>query len=108
MRVASCDLLDILVDRYPQRVLPAVQANLAAVIARSSQANAAGAEDWWRPLEAAFTAVGAVAATVFEVLEDEKMAGRQPSLDLNQLLVSVVPGILTQPRMYFELHERVG
>ncbi|GJE89716.1 ARM repeat-containing protein [Phanerochaete sordida] len=101
VRVASCDLLDILVDRYPQRVLPAVQANLAAVIAQSSQANSAGNEDWWRPLEAAFTAVGAIAPTALEVLEDEKSAGRQPSLDFNQLLVSVVPGILTQSQYSF-------
>lgn len=101
VRVASCDLLDILVDRYPQRVLPAVQANLAAVIAQSSQANGAGAEDWWRPLEAAFTAVGAIAATALEVLEDEKAGGHQPSLDFNQLLVSVVPGILTQSQYPF-------
>ena len=41
VRVASCDLLDMLVDRLSARVLPAVQANLGLVIAQSGDASAA-------------------------------------------------------------------
>ena len=100
VRVASCDLLDVLIDRFPSRVLPAIQTNLNAVIAQSSEANRTNANEWWRPLEAAFAAFGAVSQTALEVLEDEKVAGRQGSLDLTQLLVSVVPGILTQSRTF--------
>ena len=100
VRVASCDLLDMLVDRLSARVLPAVQANLGLVIAQSGDASAARADDWWRPLEAAFAAFGAIAQTVLEILEDEKSAGKALSLDLSQLLVNVIPGILTQSRMF--------
>ena len=52
VRVAACDLLDVLLDRQPSRVLPAIQANLEAVVQQSS----AQADEWWRPLEAAFAA----------------------------------------------------
>ncbi|KIP03840.1 hypothetical protein PHLGIDRAFT_31632 [Phlebiopsis gigantea 11061_1 CR5-6] len=101
VRVASCDLLDMLVDRLSNRVLSAVQSNLGLVISQSSEANRANSEDWWRPLEAAFAAFGAISQTALEILDDEKTAGKPLSLDLTQLLVNVVPGILTQSQYSF-------
>ena len=88
----------MLVDRFPSVTLLAIHGHLASTITSSSEAQRANSEDWWRLLEAAFTAIGSVSQSALEILEDEKAAGRQPSLDLNQLLVSVVPGLLTQSR----------
>lgn len=88
----------MLVDRQSTRTLAALQFNLNAVIAQSSEANKANQEHWWRPLEAAFAAFGSVGPTVLELISDERAAGRQPAIDVTPLLVNVVPSILTQSR----------
>lgn len=90
----------MLVDRQSSRTLAALQLNLNAVIAQSSEANKAGHEHWWRPLEAAFAAFGSVGSTVLELISDERAAGRQPAIDVTPLLVNVVPSILTQSRKF--------
>lgn len=48
----------------------------------------------WRPLEAALAALGAVSPSVLEVLEDEESSHHSKPLDVESLLLNIVPPLL--------------
>lgn len=68
---------------------------LNQVVTTSQQARESGNSEWWRPFEAALAAVGSQSESILEVIEDEQDAGREKPIDLDYLLINVVPFILT-------------
>jgi hypothetical protein len=49
----------------------------------------------WRPLEGAFAAVGSQAEVILDISNDEHDAGRPRPIDIEYLLVSVIPSLIT-------------
>lgn len=49
----------------------------------------------WRPLEGAFAAVGSQAELILDISDDEHDAGRPRPIDIEYLLVTVIPSLIT-------------
>lgn len=49
----------------------------------------------WRPLEAILAAIGSQAEEVLEYIDEEIEAGRPKPIDIDTLLTSVVPDLLS-------------
>ena len=49
----------------------------------------------WRPLEGAFAAVGSQAELILDISNDEHDAGRPRPIDIEYLLVTVIPSLIT-------------
>jgi len=49
----------------------------------------------WRPLEGALAALGSQAEAVLDGIEDEQESGRPKPIDIDSLLVNVIPPILS-------------
>ncbi len=52
----------------------------------------------WRPFEAALAACGSVSEDILECLEDEEASGRPKPIDVEYLLASVIPNLLSLSR----------
>jgi importin-9 len=85
----------VLIDRETMKTTKTFQAVLQQIVTSTQQAREGGNAEWWRPLEAAFAAVGSQAESILEVIEDEQDSGREKPIDLDYLLGNVVPFILT-------------
>ena len=72
--------------------------NTHLIVGQSSAEKDKGNEHWWRPLEAAFTALGSVSSSILEIVQDEQAAGRPANFDISTLLTGIVPSLLTLPR----------
>ncbi|KAF5345146.1 hypothetical protein D9758_009691 [Tetrapyrgos nigripes] len=105
VRVAGLDLLTTLIDRSPTQTTSTCHTVIQQVVTSSSSAQSSGKRDWWKPLEAALTAVGSLGDSIQELLEDlelsadmnmgEEGQGRKPKpIDIESLLTDVVPRIL--------------
>lgn len=70
------------------------------VVKQASEAQDAGNEQWWRPLEAAFTALGSVSGSILDIIQDEQTAGRPARFDITSLLTGIIPNLLTMPRKF--------
>lgn len=55
----------------------------------------------WRHLEAALAAIGSQAEPVLNCIQDEQDSGREKPLDIENLLVDIIPSILGLPGEYF-------
>ncbi|KAF8079173.1 armadillo-type protein [Lyophyllum atratum] len=95
VRVAGFDFLGSLVDRSPAQTAKTFQSTVQQIVQSSQQLRDAGKQDWWRPLEAALAAVGSQAEAILDCIEDEEDSGRGKPIDVEYLLSSVIPSILT-------------
>lgn len=55
----------------------------------------------WRHLEAALAALGTHAESILDCIQDEQDSGREKPLDIENLLVNIVPSILGLPGGYW-------
>ncbi|GJJ12042.1 hypothetical protein Clacol_006283 [Clathrus columnatus] len=94
VRVAGLDLLSNLLERFPTDATRALEAATTKLIDSSNIARQYGTSDWWRALEAVLAALGGVSSSVLEVLEDEESSTRMKSIDIEGLLLNVVPPVL--------------
>ncbi|KAJ3786679.1 ARM repeat-containing protein [Lentinula aff. detonsa] len=101
VRVAGLDLLTCLLDRTPAQTTATCHSVIQHVVRSSDQARSSGNKDWWRPLEAALTAVGSQAETIQECIDDEQESGRSKPIDIESLLANVIPTILGQSEFPF-------
>ncbi|KAF9078120.1 ARM repeat-containing protein [Rhodocollybia butyracea] len=101
VRVAGLDLLTCLLDRSPAQTTTTCDNVIQKVVVSSDRARSAGKKDWWRPLEAALTAVGSQAETIQECIDDERESGRNKPIDIESLLTNVIPTILGQSEFPF-------
>ncbi|KAJ4470827.1 ARM repeat-containing protein [Lentinula aciculospora] len=101
VRVAGLDLLTCLLDRTPAQTTATCHNVIQTVVSSSDQARSSGQKDWWRPLEAALTAVGSQAETIQECIDDEQESGRSRPIDIESLLTNVIPTILGQSEFPF-------
>ena len=54
-----------------------------------------GDPDWWRPLEASLAVIGSQAEDVLSCIEDELDLGREKPINIDYLLVEVIPSFLS-------------
>lgn len=54
-----------------------------------------GDPDWWRPLEASLAVIGSQSEDVLACVEDELDAGREKPINIDYLLVEVIPSFLS-------------
>ncbi|KIK67465.1 hypothetical protein GYMLUDRAFT_69648 [Collybiopsis luxurians FD-317 M1] len=101
VRVAGLDLLTTLLDRSPAQTTAICHNVIQTVVLSVDQARSGGKKDWWRPLEAALTAVGSQAETIQECIDDEQESGRPKPIDIEYLLSDVIPTILGQSEFPF-------
>ncbi|EDR15931.1 uncharacterized protein LACBIDRAFT_242896 [Laccaria bicolor S238N-H82] len=94
VRVAGFDLLGCLIDRAPAQITRTFQTATEQVIQTSFHVREAGQQNWWRPLEAALAAVGSQSESVLDCIEDEHDSGRGKPIDIEYLLINVIPSIL--------------
>ncbi|KAI0673956.1 ARM repeat-containing protein [Trametes maxima] len=94
VRMAGFDLLSVLVERNPVATVHVFQSTTQRIISESEQARNAGGQDWWRALEAALAAVGSQSEDVLDVIEDERDSGRGKPIDIESLLINVIPNFL--------------
>lgn len=64
------------------------------VVRASTQSRESGNQDWWRFLEAALAAFGSQAESILDCIEDEQDSGREKPVDIETLLVNVIPSVL--------------
>ncbi|KAF8913175.1 armadillo-type protein [Gymnopilus junonius] len=95
VRVAGFDLLASLIERNPVQTSKSIHVNIEQVILSSEQARRSEDNEWWRPLEAALAAVGSQAESVLDCIEDEQESGQPKPIDIDYLLASVIPSILS-------------
>ncbi|KAF5352862.1 hypothetical protein D9756_006082 [Leucocoprinus leucothites] len=101
IRVAGFDLLSVLVERLPAQTTRGFSAAIHQIIQSSQQLRDSGNNDWWRPLEAAFAALGSQAEPVLDCVQDEQESGREKPIDIERLLTNVIPSILGLPQHPF-------
>lgn len=61
----------------------------------------------WRPLEAALAAIGSQSESILDCIEDEQESGRTAPIDIEYLLVNIVPPILSASGRLFLFFQRV-
>ena len=54
-----------------------------------------GDPDWWRPLEASLAVIGSQSEDVLTCIEDELDSGREEPINIDYLLVEVIPSFLS-------------
>lgn len=54
-----------------------------------------GDSDWWRPLEASLAVIGSQSEDVLTCVEDELDSGREKPINIDYLLVEVIPSFLS-------------
>ena len=54
-----------------------------------------GEPDWWRPLEASLAVIGSQSEDVLTCIEDELDSGREKPINIDYLLVEVIPSFLS-------------
>ena len=92
-----------LIDRKQLDVTKNFQIALQHIITASQQAKDAGNEEWWRPLEAGLAAVGSQSEAILECVEDEEAGGKEKPIDIDYILLNVIPSILTLSGSTLEL-----
>ncbi|CAG8581226.1 3908_t:CDS:10 [Cetraspora pellucida] len=92
VRVAAGDLLEILLEKFPEKTLQALAETTQHLIEESNIARAAGDNVWWKVQEACLKAVGFVSNELATVLQDD---APKVKFDLPGLFEHVVFGHLT-------------
>ncbi|PCH34394.1 ARM repeat-containing protein [Wolfiporia cocos MD-104 SS10] len=95
VRVAGLDTLAALLEAHPSTFMPTIQLVIQQITTQTNEARNAGNLDWWRPLEAILAAVGSQAEAILDWIDDEVMAGRPNPVDIELLLSTVVPNLLS-------------
>jgi hypothetical protein len=65
-------------------------------VQESAAAHGSGNADWWKPLETMLGLLGGIADDLTNLLEEDREAGRQPTLDLAYFFDQVIPSLLVQ------------
>ena len=64
-------------------------------VAEARKQREGGDPDWWRPLEASLAVIGSQSEDVLTCIEDELDSGREQPINIDYLLVEVIPSFLS-------------
>jgi len=113
------DLEQVLIERLPVQTMCGFSTGTQQIIQISKSLRDSGQHNWlvkmiirlfavfdsqitrWRHLEAALAALGTHAESILDCIQDEQNSGRERPLDIENLLVNIVPSILGLPGGYW-------
>ncbi|CAG8541978.1 14752_t:CDS:10 [Acaulospora morrowiae] len=98
VRVASGDLLTVLIDQFPEQTLQALADSTLHFIEESNKARSSGDQIWWKIQEACLKAIGFVSSELTAALQD---SNSKVNFDLSGLFEHVVFGHLAATDLPF-------
>ena len=88
-------ILKVTIDRSPVQVVGTFHTTVTKAIAEARKKREGGDPDWWRPLEASLAVIGSQSEDVLTCIEDELDSGRAKPINIDYLLVEVIPSFLS-------------
>ena len=85
----------VIIDRSPAQVVGTFHTTVNKAVAEARTKREGGDLDWWRPLEASLAVIGSQSEDVLTCVEDELDAGREKPINIDYLLVEVIPSFLS-------------
>ena len=85
----------VIIDRSPAQVVGTFHTTVNKAVVEARTKRAGGDPDWWRPLEASLAVVGSQSEDVLTCIEDELDTGREKPINIDYLLVEVIPSFLS-------------
>lgn len=101
LRTSGFDLLGSLLDKFAGDAGRVLQQATKSRMQEADEARSAGQSDWWKALEGCLAAVGAVADSLLDMLDEEKDSGIVESFDLDNLFKNVLPQLLNMTDLPF-------
>jgi hypothetical protein len=96
LRIIGHDLMGSMIDKWSRPVGAVVNDIAKRRVQESAAAHGSGNADWWKPLETMLGLLGGIADDLTNLLEEDREAGRQPTLDLAYFFDQVIPSLLVQ------------
>lgn len=90
----------VIIDRSPAQVVATFQATVTQAVAEARKSRERGNPDWWRSLEASLAVIGSQSEDVLTCIEDELDSGREKPINIDYLLVEVIPSFLSLDGKY--------
>jgi len=84
----------VIIDRSPAQVVGTFHTTVNKAVAEARTKREGGDPDWWRPLEASLAVIGSQSEDVLTCIEDELDSGREKPINIDYLLVEVIPSFL--------------
>jgi len=84
----------VIIDRSPAQVVGTFHTTVNKAVAEARTKREGGNPDWWRPLEASLAVIGSQSEDVLTCIEDELDSGREKPINIDYLLVEVIPSFL--------------
>lgn len=85
----------VIIDRSPVQVVGTFHTTVTKAVAEARKKREGGDPDWWRPLEASLAVIGSQSEDVLTCIEDELDSGREKPINIDYLLVEVIPSFLS-------------
>jgi len=87
--------LKVIIDRSPAQVVGTFNTTVNKAVTEARTKREGGDPDWWRPLEASLAVIGSQSEDVLTCIEDELDSGREKPINIDYLLVEVIPSFLS-------------
>lgn len=84
-----------IIDRSPAQVVGTFHTTVNKAVTEARTKREGGDSDWWRPLEASLAVIGSQSEDVLTSIEDELDSGREKPINIDYLLVEVIPSFLS-------------
>ena len=88
-------VLKVIIDRSPAQVVGTFHTTVNKAVTEARTKREGGDPDWWRPLEASLAVIGSQSEDVLTCIEDELDSGREKPINIDYLLVEVIPSFLS-------------
>ena len=88
-------ILKVIIDRSPAQVVGTFHTTVNKAVTEARTKREGGDPDWWRPLEASLAVIGSQSEDVLTCIEDELDSGREKPINIDYLLVEVIPSFLS-------------
>ena len=85
----------VIIDRSPAQIVATFQTTVTKAVADAQKDREKGSRDWWRSLEASLAVIGSQSDDVLACIEDESDSGREKPINIDYLLVEVIPSFLS-------------
>ena len=84
-----------IIDRSPSQVVETFHTMVNKAVTEARKKREGGDSDWWRSLEASLAVIGSQSEDVLTCIEDELDSGREKPINIDYLLVEVIPSFLS-------------
>jgi hypothetical protein len=85
----------VIITRSPSQVVGTFNATSTKAVDEARKKREGGNPNWWRPLEASLAVIGSQSEDVLNCIGDELDSGREKPINIDYLLVEVIPSFLS-------------